>query len=78
MGKGGIIGPLDTSHFSCVVVREARRQWSRTELSRNRTGSSELGRFLEENMASRFFVCLVGWFVGFLNDEALMGLWLGK
>ena len=29
-------------------------------------------------MASRFFVCLVGWFVGFLNDEALMGLWLGK
>lgn len=46
-----------------MVVREARWQWSRTELSRNRTGSSELGQFLEENTASRFFVWLVGWLV---------------
>lgn len=49
----------------------------RTELSRNRTGSSELGQFLEENTASKV---LFGWLVGFgfLNDEVFMGLWLGK
>lgn len=44
-------------------------------MSRNRRSSSELGKFLEENMASRL---LLGWLVGFHNDEALMGLWLGK